>query len=1064
MVEKKPIYKASNDAKVIQHVGSIYATDVTEDITVPRQEGRVVQSGKAIKSDRANVVYTAPNITACGNVYNALYNTKRISFRCKLDSIGSFDQRLIHCGGGGTIRISNFANTNFNIYYNNATSRIYSAASLGIVAGEWVKLAFEVENPSGDLVTTNTITRIIIRFYVNDILIDTADTNTDGDIILNNNPYSLESIYTFMGSQASTIADEALFKDLRLESKKISTGLWEDYYHFPMDEGAGKVAYDIIGTQELPLTILNAQSDTWTEDEAISTSYVNDNGYSKIYITANNLYNIDSSIFGNSYPLVVGNSNNSIITWDANTNTFRVDVNDVDQDVLLDFTSLQNGEHTVNENQPYKYSFWYRGNVDFRRGSGFNDFVPYILTSSTEWQYYEFEYEYAASLIGVKTYLWNSSWTIPTGSWLEIKDLMFESNGIIPMLANGDWRDKYFFGGILYQHQALQNEKISVEIYNGRTPYNAKIVNQPCLTFDKANSTYLTTTDTLGNLGILSSSATNWGVGMWLNLAVNSEQVLFHIEGNPGMTLGGSFLQTVGTTDNKPDFRYWVTSDYLTRTEHDVEFGKDFHIGYAIRLDGGTYYTAIYINGIFMKEVVVGAHLAAGNYIKASTFTGREIEHGSTMANFRVFEFDNSTQSHVEDQMSKVYQDLPTANDLIWCPMQESGGTTIYDISSNSNPMAIANAQADLWSNTQDGYTRSALKGYNLVGGVKIPVQESNVYLDALGNTASHPNPEGRKLLEGIDLKLNPNGAPALAQAGIPNATIVSTEYDRADNILFNTNILNARDLVLYDNGPSLPESYWTSPAASAQKVIAKMTLDGSTPTLARQNLISQLILDLSGKGTTGTFNVWGELDAFLVYSAEDEIQGLVDWKRLISAQNVPKTTTSLVHTADYGFVSAGVAYMETFFVPSTDGVNYTQNSACLGVDNLVSTVNEYTTGVVQGASSIWIRIDADGAIDTALNSTFNTTGSFASDTGVKTITRNDSTTFKLWDEDVLSVIKTRTSGGVPSLSISDFGYHSSSANTTNNQSHALWFAGGGELENHMTQFVNSYNKYKNAL
>ncbi len=103
---------------------------------------------------------------------------------------------------------------------------------------------------------------------------------------------------------------------------------------------------------------------------------------------------------------------------------------------------------------------------------------------------------------------------------------------------------------------------------------------------------------------------------------------------------------------------------------------------------------------------------------------------------------------------------------------------------------------------------------------------------------------------------------------------------------------------------------------ADAQALFDRMT---ATPDNIRKNIINDLIVGLRDDGN------WDLIDVLVVLAAADPQASLLDWKDLSdgAAVNAPG------FTVDRGATGDGIAaYINTQFNPSTDGVNYTQNSA----------------------------------------------------------------------------------------------------------------------------------------
>ena len=96
-------------------------------------------------------------------------------------------------------------------------------------------------------------------------------------------------------------------------------------------------------------------------------------------------------------------------------------------------------------------------------------------------------------------------------------------------------------------------------------------------------------------------------------------------------------------------------------------------------------------------------------------------------------------------------------------------------------------------------------------------------------------------------------------------------------------------------------------------------------PSAELKEKINTLILELKDEG------IWDLLDTLYVPARIDDIPGaLCDWKRTTKVA-IPQGTTT--YSELYGFESAGGAgdYIDTDYVPSVDGVNFTLNNASAG-------------------------------------------------------------------------------------------------------------------------------------
>lgn len=144
-----------------------------------------------------------------------------------------------------------------------------------------------------------------------------------------------------------------------------------------------------------------------------------------------------------------------------------------------------------------------------------------------------------------------------------------------------------------------------------------------------------------------------------------------------------------------------------------------------------------------------------------------------------------------------------------------------------------------------------------------------------------------------------------------------------------------------------------------ARNLFATMTVK---PSVDRQRLYSTTILALKQAG------VWNKLDMLQVYAAHDEQAARVDWKlpsRVASAVSAP------TFTMDRGFNGNGTSsYVDTNYNPSTAGINYTLNSATIGVWSLTQgTSSNGIFGWSDGTNRAFINARNDySATDARIN------------------------------------------------------------------------------------------------
>ena len=156
---------------------------------------------------------------------------------------------------------------------------------------------------------------------------------------------------------------------------------------------------------------------------------------------------------------------------------------------------------------------------------------------------------------------------------------------------------------------------------------------------------------------------------------------------------------------------------------------------------------------------------------------------------------------------------------------------------------------------------------------------------------------------------------------------------------------------------------------ASYQAVLNYATAQGYTlPSAGQQVLQNQLVLDLKATG------FWNRYDSFGMFAQDGDINfGLIDWRRLVTmtAVNSPTFTSNIGIKGD-----GSTAYINTNFIPSVDGVNYTLNDA--GVSIYVYDIdNKYLIGTLSDQVRLRgggddNRINGDRGDDAGLISNIN--------------------------------------------------------------------------------------------
>lgn len=166
----------------------------------------------------------------------------------------------------------------------------------------------------------------------------------------------------------------------------------------------------------------------------------------------------------------------------------------------------------------------------------------------------------------------------------------------------------------------------------------------------------------------------------------------------------------------------------------------------------------------------------------------------------------------------------------------------------------------------------------------------------------------------------------------------------------------------------------------------------GGTPTDARKVVINSLIRELKSAG------VWSSLDLFYVLAAADSTTARINWVApstyLLSAVNSPTFTT------DRGYAGNGTtARLDTGWTPSSNAVNFTQNSASMWV---WCNTDGQTAGADVGNVSVaptaylYTRSNSDLAV-TRLNDSSTMTASSSSSIGFFGTQRRASNDRRLW-------------------------------------------------------------------
>lgn len=188
-------------------------------------------------------------------------------------------------------------------------------------------------------------------------------------------------------------------------------------------------------------------------------------------------------------------------------------------------------------------------------------------------------------------------------------------------------------------------------------------------------------------------------------------------------------------------------------------------------------------------------------------------------------------------------------------------------------------------------------------------------------------------------------------------------------------------------------------------------------PNAARKQLISDFIDSLQSNGTK---NFWANADRIWVMAAHDSGASKLNWK---ADEDNLLTVNALTFTADRGWAGNGTSsYLNTQFIPSTDGVNFTQDAASIAIyirTNAASSTLDYgawATGagrmvslVSRNASNSWYGRINDFSDNTTVN---------ADSRGLFGYVRTNATTRYKFRNGTAESNETVSSSGLPALNM----------------------------------------------
>lgn len=247
---------------------------------------------------------------------------------------------------------------------------------------------------------------------------------------------------------------------------------------------------------------------------------------------------------------------------------------------------------------------------------------------------------------------------------------------------------------------------------------------------------------------------------------------------------------------------------------------------------------------------------------------------------------------------------------------------------------------------------------------------------------------------------------------------------------------------------------------ADYQAVLNYATTQGYTlPSAGQQTLQNQLLVDLKNAG------IWNKLDSFRVYATNGSSSyALIDWKRLVlcTAVNSPTFTTNVGYKGD-----GTSSYIDSNFTPSTNGVNYTLNSASIFA--YVSSVR--TSGQIQAYQGLffgtsWILLSASTAsLGESYVNSMSGVNNGSSGIGFQIVNRTNSTTQNVYYQGNLQGTNSSSASiSLPTGSIWDFAANNNSTGTFFSDIGSAIVGYGANLTAEQSDFNNAVNAYMTSI
>lgn len=210
---------------------------------------------------------------------------------------------------------------------------------------------------------------------------------------------------------------------------------------------------------------------------------------------------------------------------------------------------------------------------------------------------------------------------------------------------------------------------------------------------------------------------------------------------------------------------------------------------------------------------------------------------------------------------------------------------------------------------------------------------------------------------------------------------------------------------------------------------------------------------------------LWAKIDECGLLANKTLANGLTGMKGLVNSLAVGSPS----FTPYQGVTSASGKYLDLVYVPSTNGVNYTQNSASLGAYILTSTAAGYDMGAKTNATNTFgtfISKFTDNKFYVAVNDVaLRSAANAGTSQGMFIANRTASNSYKLWKNSSAVVTATAASSGVPAhkFVLGAYNLNGTITEPTTRQ-YAFWFVGAGLTDGEISILTTIIERYMDAI